>query len=1023
MNCRDAEAKLSWYLDGEAPEVAEHLEGCADCRAKLEKLRDASLLISKAAQTFLPKKTSARRPFAPPPGMLRRHARSLRLAAAVLLAGFFGCWGWMNVRVADPQQVLVVGSQSWVAGAHGVLRVIVEDGRSRTPQPGAKVTARLEGGGTFEAVSGADGSAEVRVPVPDAERATMTLTVVSPLGRDEIVRTFAIERPVRIMLSTDKPVYQPEQTIHVRALALSALTMKPFQGDVTLELEDANGNRIARRTAPASAFGIASADFDLADELVAGAWRVRASAGGVSSERTVDVKRYVLPKMRVEVKPARSMYAPGETLVADVHASYFFGKPVAGAAVVLEISAWVADRFETVGSGTGRTDQGGRTSFEIELPDRFFGMDLLQGDAMLRVEAAVTDAAGHTERKAEAVTVTATPLRIHVIPEGGEYVPGVPQDMFVVTSYADGRPARTSGAALGVAFATDDAGVVRLPIPAASFRVEAADAGGSSAHLAVDFTREAALQDFILRTDRVSYRAGDTLRLTVLSARDGLVYVDFVKAGQTLLTKSVDVRAGAGTLDVDLPPELQGTLRIGAYRVQDRNGRSSITRDTRVVVVDLPEDLQIRPLPRKAVFEPGEDIEVNFEVVDGQGRPVPAALGLAVVDEAVFALHASRPGLEKTYFQIEEDLLKSRWQIKDAFALSAPVLTPERVSVAVKADVPLVSSIEYRDKANRLRRSVREFNQAATGILMLLGVLTGLIALFMVLHYTSGCSLPFFLVAIVGGGVLAALLLPALASARKSSVATDLRNKAKQAEIERLLAEGRTPPAGADGGLPAPRVREWFPETLYWNPQIVTDDQGRASVRFPGADSITTWRLAASAVTRDGRLGAAESGVRVFQPFFVDLDLPVALTQGDEVWLPVAVYNYLKEGQSVKLTFAAESGFDLLDGAERTVEVAPGEVTSVRFHVRARDFGRHRLLVTAVGSTFSDAVRRPLDVVPDGKPMPVNVSDALNRRAVARVTIPADAVEGATRLWVRLYPSRFSEIVSGLENLVRLPYG
>ena len=65
------------------------------------------------------------------------------------------------------------------------------------------------------------------------------------------------------------------------------------------------------------------------------------------------------------------------------------------------------------------------------------------------------------------------------------------------------------------------------------------------------------------------------------------------------------------------------------------------------------------------------------------------------------------------------------------------------------------------------------------------------------------------------------------------------------------------------------------------------------------ADSITTWRLTASAVTADGRLGATECRLKVFQPFFVDLNLPVALTRGDEVAVPVVVYNYLDKPQTV----------------------------------------------------------------------------------------------------------------------------
>ena len=43
----------------------------------------------------------------------------------------------------------------------------------------------------------------------------------------------------------------------------------------------------------------------------------------------------------------------------------------------------------------------------------------------------------------------------------------------------------------------------------------------------------------------------------------------------------------------------------------------------------------------------------------------------------------------------------------------------------------------------------------------------------------------------------------------------------------------------------------------------------------------------------------------MFQPFFVDFNLPVAVTRGDEVAVPVVVYNYLNSAQTVELTFDA----------------------------------------------------------------------------------------------------------------------
>jgi hypothetical protein len=101
------------------------------------------------------------------------------------------------------------------------------------------------------------------------------------------------------------------------------------------------------------------------------------------------------------------------------------------------------------------------------------------------------------------------------------------------------------------------------------------------------------------------------------------------------------------------------------------------------------------------------------------------------------------------------------------------------------------------------------------------------------------------------------------------------------------------------GGQPqeAPLLRQFFPETMYWNPEAITDAGGRWQAEFDLAHTITTWRLTALANAQDGRLGSATAPIRVFQDFFVDIDLPLALTQGDEVSMPVAVHNHLETGQ------------------------------------------------------------------------------------------------------------------------------
>src|SRR5439155_27365629 len=102
--------------------------------------------------------------------------------------------------------------------------------------------------------------------------------------------------------------------------------------------------------------------------------------------------------------------------------------------------------------------------------------------------------------------------------------------------------------------------------------------------------------------------------------------------------------------------------------------------------------------------------------------------------------------------------------------------------------------------------------------------------------------------------------------------------------------------------VPEPRVRSYFPETLFWNPAIITDEWGEAEVKLPIADSITTWRMSFMANSPNGKLGSTTAPLRTFQDFFVDIDAPLALTMNDRVEIPVSIYNYHPGPQEVQIT-------------------------------------------------------------------------------------------------------------------------
>jgi len=177
------------------------------------------------------------------------------------------------------------------------------------------------------------------------------------------------------------------------------------------------------------------------------------------------------------------------------------------------------------------------------------------------------------------------------------------------------------------------------------------------------------------------------------------------------------------------------------------------------------------------------------------------------------------------------------------------------------------------------------------------------------------------------------------------------------------------------------------------------------------------------ASSQRGELGNTAAGLRVFQDFFVDLDLPLYLTQNDEVSLPVAVFNYLPQAQEVRLVVEPQEGFELLDEPEKTLTIASNDVDVVYFRIRAVHFGRNRFQVTAWGEVMSDAIVKDVQVLPDGKRYRETISDRLEGSVALALPISEKAIPGTGKVFVKIYPGVVSQVIEGLQGMFAMPFG
>ncbi len=234
---------------------------------------------------------------------------------------------------------------------------------------------------------------------------------------------------------------------------------------------------------------------------------------------------------------------------------------------------------------------------------------------------------------------------------------------------------------------------------------------------------------------------------------------------------------------------------------------------------------------------------------------------------------------------------------------------------------------------------------------------------------------------------------------------------------------------------PTPRLREYFPETLLWIPELVTDKNGKVSIKFRLADNITTWRIYAIASDISGRIGVTSKDIKAFQPFFVDLDPPRVLTTGDEIFLPTQVRNYTESNQKVNVEMANSDWFSFLDAETRTlvsvpssqirqIEVAPNASRNAVFGFKAIapvTDGKQR--VTAIADKDSDAIEKPVTVKPNGQEIVQTESKLFANSAQFEINFPANALPKTQKAEVKIYPNLMAHVTESVEGLLQRPYG
>ncbi|RON58317.1 hypothetical protein BK667_03050 [Pseudomonas frederiksbergensis] len=207
------------------------------------------------------------------------------------------------------------------------------------------------------------------------------------------------------------------------------------------------------------------------------------------------------------------------------------------------------------------------------------------------------------------------------------------------------------------------------------------------------------------------------------------------------------------------------------------------------------------------------------------------------------------------------------------------------------------------------------------------------------------------------------------------------------------------------------RPRREDVDTAAWQPELITDANGKTRFTFKMPDSLTRWRITARAIADDGQVGQKKQFVRSEKPLYLKWSGPTKFRNGDKPAL--GVFAFSQAEKPVKAELVIHYG-----GADQRLPVTLNSgINYIALPAFALASGDWTAELVQDGKT-ADALAVRLTATGEGWQVTQSqVVDAVSGDTA--LTLPADA----TDIRLRLDDSPQALFRSALDDLLSYPYG
>ncbi|MHA2297682.1 MAG: MG2 domain-containing protein [Candidatus Hodarchaeales archaeon] len=937
----------------------------------------------------------------------------------------------------------------------------------------------------FTGQSGANGLSQIKITNPFliGDLITASLEVIVD-GQSTIVSRSLwsyrwsqdILQKYEFIITTDKPIYQPGETIRIRAIVrdndfYSALKQPAPGVSVTIEVKTPSRFLLFRKQVVSNERGVVLLDFSLDEDTETGSYYLELTADESKASYEVEVKRYEKPAFRVIITPDKEYVEPGKLLTGEIFAEYYFGKPVIDGEVT--INFFWQDENTPFGTATGTTGPDGKISFEQQVPilssnDYYY---YRYYSSFITIEVTVEDPVG---REVSTSTTVSTFPDLYVWGYLTPWLP-LPGDNLTVRFYSyQYAPERLSDKPVTIkvygvtAFSTT--------VLLRSFTTTTNDYGSGSQAFSLS---DAEIFSYLKFLVEIEIDTGDgregydnfyfqyavlgldlSLPKNVFERGESVPLTISVVSLSLLLPQSVEVRlyvndpeydslyrtdltiSGSQTVSLklgELAPH--GQYRIYSY-IRYRNEYNNyyyyyFSRNIFFQVSDTQEVGELKLNSSKTQYSSSETMKIDGEFTGTTNAPLiveitkRGVISVQTFDDRTFNLEIT--GLEELaprvfvflYAFDEQGRIHETYLVLDI---------TRNIEVTITADKEIY---EPGETATITITLTDELGNPASGLAAISFIDSSIFGV----KEDQESELEYFEQQGYWSWMTTATNMKGVQPYWYYYWGEEIyfffdslwgygfyRTPGRDVDMVYDVIAFSSEETQKGGGPPSDtsievKVRSNLPESMYWMPDKWIDGEETLEIILP--DNIGEWTVRTVLTYGSAGEGLLEKSTFKTQlPFFVEMTKPAIIKQDDVVVIKGVVYNYLDTDVIVNVSIEA-NGFEILNLPEQRILIPADYLADVGWSLLATGSGSHNVTIYAFTSSqeeiHTDAIQKTVWIDPNGIPYQEEYSGAINGSEQIEITVYNTSV--STQAFLVL-SSGFGDLaLDSWQRLAGYPYG